>query len=124
MWSLSNGFDEPFFAKLLAAFARQTRAGRDRIIVLQLDNVGWYGPKNVPVPMASGSSISPHAAPNSSRLSAYGLSSTSLSPTSTLPLRFLQWYCLGRRDFSGSARVVVHQGRIVFAAPWHYHLAG
>jgi transposase len=37
------------FAKLLAAFARQTGAGRDRIIVLQLDNAGWHGPKNLPV---------------------------------------------------------------------------
>ena len=35
VWYLSNGIDKPFFAKLLAAFARQTGAGRDRIIVLQ-----------------------------------------------------------------------------------------
>jgi hypothetical protein len=50
VWYLSNGIDKPFFAKLLAAFARQTRAGRDRIIVLQLDNAGWHGPENLPVP--------------------------------------------------------------------------
>jgi hypothetical protein len=49
-WYLSNGIDKPFFAKLLAAFARQTGAGRDRIIVLQLDNAGWHGPENLPVP--------------------------------------------------------------------------
>jgi len=28
--------------------ARQTWAGHDRIIVLQLDNAGWYGPENQP----------------------------------------------------------------------------
>ena len=50
VWYLSNGIDKPFFAKLLAAFARQTGAGRDRIIVLQLDNAGWHGPENLPVP--------------------------------------------------------------------------
>jgi transposase len=50
VWYLSNGIDKPFFAKLLDAFARETGAGRDRIIVLQLDNAGWHGPENLPVP--------------------------------------------------------------------------
>lgn len=50
VWYLSNGIDKPFFAKLLDAFARETAAGRDRIIVLQLDNAGWHTPKNLPVP--------------------------------------------------------------------------
>ena len=45
VWFLSNGIDKPFFAKLLEAFARATGAGRDRIIVLQLDNAGWRGPE-------------------------------------------------------------------------------
>jgi hypothetical protein len=54
VWYLSNGIDKPFFAKLLAAFARETGAGRDCIIVLQLDNAGWHGPENLPVQMASG----------------------------------------------------------------------
>jgi hypothetical protein len=84
VWYLSNGIDKPFFAKLLAAFA-QTGAGRDRIIVLQLDNAGWHGPENLPVPDGIRLVYQPHAAPNSSRLSAYGLSSTSLSSTRTLP---------------------------------------
>ena len=50
VWFLSNGIDKSFFAKLLEAFARDTGAGRDRIIVLQLDNAGWYTPENLPVP--------------------------------------------------------------------------
>jgi len=50
VWYLSNGIDKPFFAKLLEAFARETGAGRDRIIVLQLDNAGWHGLQNLPVP--------------------------------------------------------------------------
>ena len=45
----SNGIDKPLFAKLLDALARETAAGRDRIIVLQLDNAGWHGPENLPV---------------------------------------------------------------------------
>jgi transposase len=49
-WFLSNGIDKPFFAELLKAFARTTGAGRDRIIVLQLDNAGWHGPENLVVP--------------------------------------------------------------------------
>jgi transposase len=50
VWYLSNGLDKPFFAELLEAFARETGAGRDRIIVLQLDNAGWHGPQNLSVP--------------------------------------------------------------------------
>jgi hypothetical protein len=50
VWYLSNGLDKAFFAKLLEAFARETGAGRDRIIVLQLDNAGWHGPENLAVP--------------------------------------------------------------------------
>jgi transposase len=50
VWYLSNGLDKPFFAKLLEAFARETGAGCDRIIVLQLDNAGWHTPENLTVP--------------------------------------------------------------------------
>ena len=50
VWYLSNGIDKPFFAELLKAFARTTGAGRDRIIVLQLDNAGWHGPENLDFP--------------------------------------------------------------------------
>src|SRR3954470_20402559 len=37
-WYVSNGVSKPFFAGLLALFARQAGAGRDRIIVLGLDS--------------------------------------------------------------------------------------
>src|SRR3954449_8364497 len=40
-WYVSNGVSKPFFAALLALFAREAGAGRERIIVLGLDNAGW-----------------------------------------------------------------------------------
>jgi hypothetical protein len=50
VWYLSNGIDEPFFAKLLAAFARETGGGRDCIMSCNLSNAGWHDPENLPVP--------------------------------------------------------------------------
>ena len=50
VWYLSNGINKPFFAELLSAFARETGAGRERIIILALDNAGWHGPQNLRVP--------------------------------------------------------------------------
>jgi len=50
VWYLSNGINKPFFAELLSAFARETGAGRERIVILALDNAGWHGPQNLPVP--------------------------------------------------------------------------
>ena len=50
VWFLSNGLSKPFLEALLAAFARQVGAGRDRHIVLVLDNAGWHGPKGLAVP--------------------------------------------------------------------------
>ncbi|WP_236823756.1 IS630 family transposase [Blastochloris viridis] len=50
VWFLSNGLSKPFFAALLQAFARDVGAGRNRIIVLQIDNAGWHTPENLPVP--------------------------------------------------------------------------
>lgn len=50
VWYLSNGVSKPFFAALLAAFARETGAGRDRTIVLVLDNAGWHTEPNLPAP--------------------------------------------------------------------------
>jgi transposase len=35
---------------LLASFARQVGAGRERHIVLVLDNAGWHGPEGLAVP--------------------------------------------------------------------------
>src|SRR3712207_8818036 len=49
-WYLCNALSKPFFAELLALFARETGAGRERSIVLVLDNAGWHGPKDLPTP--------------------------------------------------------------------------
>ena len=40
-WSISNGISKPFFAALLALFAREAGAGRERIVGLGLDQAGW-----------------------------------------------------------------------------------
>src|SRR3712207_351393 len=50
VWYLCSGLSKPFFAELLAAFARQTGAGRKRHVILVLDNAGWHGPEGLHVP--------------------------------------------------------------------------
>lgn len=50
VWYVANGIDKAFFEKLLADFARATGAGRDRIILLVLDNAGWHTLPNLVVP--------------------------------------------------------------------------
>jgi transposase len=40
----------PFFAALLALFAREAGAGRERMIALLLDNAGWHTAPNLAVP--------------------------------------------------------------------------
>jgi transposase len=50
IWYLCSGLSKPFFAELLASFARETGAGCERSIVLVLDNAGWHGPKDLPIP--------------------------------------------------------------------------
>ena len=54
VWYLSNGIDKPFFEMMLAGFARETGAGRDRIILLLLDGAGWHTEPGSPCPKASG----------------------------------------------------------------------
>ena len=49
-WYVSNGVSKPFFAALLALFAREAGAGRERIIVLGLDSAGWHTAPNLAVP--------------------------------------------------------------------------
>ena len=49
-WYLSSGISKPFFQTLLAKFAEESGAGRDRFIVLTLDNAGWHTPKGLQVP--------------------------------------------------------------------------
>src|SRR3954453_10743613 len=46
-WYLANGVSKPFFEAL---FAREAGAGRDRIIVLVLDNAGWHTEPGLAVP--------------------------------------------------------------------------
>src|SRR3954464_10469468 len=49
-WSISTGVSKPFFAALLALFAREAGAGRARIIVLGLASAGWHTAPNLVVP--------------------------------------------------------------------------
>jgi hypothetical protein len=49
-WYVSSGVSKPFFEALLATFAQEAGAGRDRIIVLVLDNAGWHTESNLSVP--------------------------------------------------------------------------
>jgi hypothetical protein len=50
VWHLASGLSKPLFEAPLAAFARETGAGRERHIVLVLDNAGWHGPEGLAVP--------------------------------------------------------------------------
>ena len=49
-WYLSDGVSKPFFEALLAKFAEEAGAGRDRRIVLVLDNAGWHTEPGLAVP--------------------------------------------------------------------------
>ena len=49
-WYLANGVSKPFFEALLALFAREAGAGRDRIVILVLDNAGWHTEPGLAVP--------------------------------------------------------------------------
>lgn len=49
-WYVSNGVSKPFFEALLRLFAEEAGAGRDRVIVLVLDNAGWHGEPGLAVP--------------------------------------------------------------------------
>src|SRR3954465_1966575 len=49
-WYVSNGVSKPFLAGLLALFAREAGAGRDRIIVPGLNSAGWPPAPNLGVP--------------------------------------------------------------------------
>ena len=50
VWYLSNGIDKPLFEMMLAAFARETGAGRDRIVLLVLDGAGWHTEPGLAIP--------------------------------------------------------------------------
>ena len=50
LWYFCSGLSKPFFAELRATFARESGAGRERSIILVLDNAGWHGPVDLAVP--------------------------------------------------------------------------
>jgi hypothetical protein len=85
VWYLCSGLSKPFFEALLAGFARQTGAGRERPIILVLDNAGWHGPEGLAVPEGISLVFLPPPARSCSRPSISGPWSTSLSPTGTSP---------------------------------------
>ena len=49
-WYLSTGVSKRDFEDVLTLFAREAGAGRNRIILLVLDNAGWHSPPNLVVP--------------------------------------------------------------------------
>jgi hypothetical protein len=49
-WWLASGVSVALFQRVLEAFAAQTGAGRDKTIVLVLDNAGWHTSKHLKVP--------------------------------------------------------------------------
>jgi transposase len=49
-WRVANGVSKPFFEELLRAFAEEAGAGKDRIVVLVLDNAGWRAEAGLVVP--------------------------------------------------------------------------
>ncbi len=50
VWYPSDGVSKPFFEKLLADFAETVAAGKQRRIILTLDNAGWHGEAGLAVP--------------------------------------------------------------------------
>lgn len=50
VWYLSNGISKPFFEAVLDSFARATAAGRERVVVLVLDNAGWHSAPGLKIP--------------------------------------------------------------------------
>ncbi|MGA9849259.1 MAG: transposase [Roseiarcus sp.] len=50
VWYPSDGVSKPFFEKLLADFAETVGAGKQRRIILTLDNAGWHGEAGLAVP--------------------------------------------------------------------------
>lgn len=49
-WYLANGVSKPLFEGLLALFAKEAGAAKDRIILLLIDNAGWHTRQGLSVP--------------------------------------------------------------------------
>ena len=83
-WYLSTGVSKQDFEDVLALFAREAGAGRDRIILLVLDNAGWHSPPGLAVPegirLVYLPPYTPELQPAETRL---GSTSTSRSSTGT-----------------------------------------
>ena len=47
---MHDDVSKPFLEALLKTFAREAGAGRDRTILLVLDNAGWHGEAGLDVP--------------------------------------------------------------------------
>jgi hypothetical protein len=77
VWDLSNGIDKRLYEWMLAAFAREIGAGRDRIIFLLLDGAGWHSEPGLVVPDGIRLVHLPSYTPNCSPPSTSGRSSTS-----------------------------------------------
>jgi transposase len=60
---LSTGLSKPFSEALLAAFARQTGAGRERHVVPVPDDAGRHGPEGLVVPEGIGLVFLPPCSP-------------------------------------------------------------
>jgi hypothetical protein len=84
-WRLSNGVSKPFFEALLRLFAEQAGAGRERRIVLTLDNAGWRGETGLVVPDGLRLVFQPAYTPEAPRPRRCGRWSTSRSSTSPSP---------------------------------------
>jgi transposase len=50
VWHISNTVCKEMFEAILADFAKSAGAGKDKRIVLQLDQAGWHGPENLALP--------------------------------------------------------------------------
>jgi transposase len=50
VWNVSNAVCKEMFEAILVDFAKSAGAGKNKRIVLQLDNAGWHGPENLAVP--------------------------------------------------------------------------
>ena len=50
VWNIAEAIGKEMFELMLADFAKSAGAGRDKRIVLQLDNAGWHGPENLALP--------------------------------------------------------------------------
>jgi hypothetical protein len=50
VWNISNNVSKEYFERVLADFAKSIGVGKKKRAVVQLDNAGWHGLKNLTVP--------------------------------------------------------------------------